>query len=89
MGHPIELELPDDVFAKVSALADAQRLDPEVIILSWVQEAAEKANAGSIDGGSTSEQDPLFLLAGIINVPDPDSGDHHDEYFGADDLIQS
>lgn len=84
MGHPIELELPDEVYAKVSALADAQKRDPETIILSWVREAAERVNEAPIDLGSPSGQDPLFLLAGIINVPDPDSGDHHDEYFGAD-----
>ena len=85
MSHSVEV--PDDLYRKIAQYAAEHHEEPEALIVSWVADAvrrAESPDSSQVSGLSPDE--PLALLAGIINVPDADAGDHHDMYFGADEL---
>jgi len=85
MSHIVEV--PDELYRKIEQYAVKHQRKPEAVIVSWVADAisrAEVAESGPASGLSPDE--PLALLAGIINVPDADAGDHHNRYFGADEL---
>ncbi len=84
MSHIVEV--PDELYRKIEQYAVKHQREPEAVIVSWVADAIRRAEvAESAPASGLSPDEPLVLLAGIVNVPDPDAGDHHDMYFGADE----
>ena len=86
MSQPIQV--PDELYAAIAEYARQRGGQPDAIINTWLREAVEQAKASAAAATHQEQgtsQDQLTLLAGMINVPDPDAGDHHDAYFGSDD----
>lgn len=88
------LEVPDDLYRKIAHYATEAKQEPDTLILSWVTEAAQRLNAKPTqpptsvtfdEGALTATDDPMTLLAGIIDSHDPGWANDHDSYFGYDD----
>lgn len=84
MGRTVDL--PEALYCKVAEYAAERHQEPDALILSWIADAMRRAESHSPSVPVDLVPDePLSLLAGIINLPDADAGDDHDMYFGAED----
>jgi hypothetical protein len=78
------VELPDDLYQRVERYAAERQRRPKSLIVSWVTDAIQWAEAPTPTAGSGLSTDELLtLLAGNLSVPDADAGDVHDRYFGS------
>lgn len=71
MSHVFQLS--DEQYARLSAYAAQRKQTPETLFQKWVEEVIHDAQEGI-------SNDPLFQLAGIFAIGDPDLAEKHDEY---------
>ncbi len=83
MGHAVEL--PESLYRQVAEYAARRHEEPGAIIVSWLMDAMHRAESQIAVANDVASDEPMNLLAGIINVSDADAGDYHDRYFSMDD----
>ena len=71
MSHVFQLF--DEQYARLEAYAAQYEQTPETLFETWVNEVIGDLEEEILD-------DPLFQLAGIFAIGDPDLADKHDEY---------
>jgi hypothetical protein len=71
MSHVFQLS--DEQYARLEAYAAQHEQTPETLFETWVNEVIGDLEEEILD-------DPLFQLAGIFAIGDPDLADKHDEY---------
>ena len=71
MSHVFQLS--DEQYARLAAYAAQHKQTPETLFQTWVNEVINNAEEEILN-------DPLFQLAGIFAIGDPDLADKHDEY---------
>ena len=74
MSHVFQLS--DEQYARLSAYAAQRKQTPETLFQKWVNEVIH-------DAQEEISNDPLFQLAGVFAIGDPDLADKHDEYLAA------
>lgn len=65
--------LSDEQYARLATYAAQHGQTPEALFQTWVAEVTHSVEDKILD-------DPLFQLAGIFVIGDPDLADKHDEY---------
>ncbi len=71
MGHPLTLELPENVYQLLQKTATQTGQQPEVLAVQWLKQISQQ-----------QETDPLEKFIGAFESNIPNWADEHDKYIG-------